>query len=98
MVPLRHPISVYVSAGKVPIEAPGNVVFKDLAHLGISKHGARFAPAPPLGQGAALTSLIVVYQALYGERGTWVRPAVMFTEVGEVAGRRVPRFTRIGDA
>ena len=46
------PISVYVSAGKVPIEAPGSVVFKDLAHLGISKHGARYAPAPPLGQGA----------------------------------------------
>jgi len=31
------PISVYVSAGKVPIEAPGSVVFKDMAHLGISK-------------------------------------------------------------
>jgi len=43
-----------VSAGKVPIEAPGSVVFKDLAYLGISKHGARFAPASPLGQGAPL--------------------------------------------
>ena len=41
---------------------------------------------------------LVVYQALYGERGTWVRPAAMFTEIVEVAGRRVPRFTRVGDA
>ena len=40
---------------------------------------------------------LVVYQALYGERGTWVRPAAMFTELVDVAGRRVPRFTRIGD-
>ena len=31
------PISVYVPAGKVPIEAPRSAVFKDLAHLGISK-------------------------------------------------------------
>ena len=45
-------ISAYVSAVKVPIEAPGGVVFKDLAHLAISMHGARFAPALPLGQGA----------------------------------------------
>ena len=41
------PISVYVLAGKVPIEAPRSVVFKNIAHLGISKHGADHAPAPP---------------------------------------------------
>jgi len=46
------PISVYVSACKVPIETPGSVVFKDLAHLGISKHGERYAPVFPLDQGA----------------------------------------------
>ena len=41
---------------------------------------------------------LVVYQALYGERGLWVRPAAMFLETVEVGGRRVPRFARIGDA
>jgi hypothetical protein len=41
--------------------------------------------------------VLVVYQALYGERGLWVRPAAMFTETVEVAGKRVPRFARIGD-
>lgn len=40
---------------------------------------------------------LVVYEALYGERGLWVRPAAMFTETVEVAGRRVPRFARIGE-
>ncbi len=40
---------------------------------------------------------MVVYDALYGERGRWVRPAAMFFETVEVDGRQVPRFTRIGD-
>jgi hypothetical protein len=39
---------------------------------------------------------LVVYQALYGERGLWVRPAAMFTETVEVGGKRLPRFERIG--
>ena len=39
---------------------------------------------------------LVVYQALYGARGLWVRPAVMFAEQVEIGGRRVPRFERIG--
>jgi hypothetical protein len=37
----------------------------------------------------------VVYRALYGERGLWVRPAGMFSEMVDVAGRRVPRFLRL---
>lgn len=40
---------------------------------------------------------LVVYAALYGERGLWVRPAAMFSETVEVAGRCVPRFARIGE-
>lgn len=40
---------------------------------------------------------MVVYQALYGERGIWIRPAKMFKETVEVDGREVPRFRRIGD-
>lgn len=37
----------------------------------------------------------VVYQALYGERGMWIRPLVMFEETVEVAGRSVKRFQYI---
>jgi len=37
---------------------------------------------------------LVVYQALYGERGLWVRPAAMFNGSVEVDGKPVPRFRR----
>ena len=36
---------------------------------------------------------MVVYQALYGEGGLWVRPAHMWTETVERDGVSVPRFT-----
>ena len=39
---------------------------------------------------------LVVYQALYGERGLWVRPAAMFVESVEFEGKRVPRFAYVG--
>ncbi len=39
---------------------------------------------------------LVVYQALYGERGLWVRPAAMFIETVALAdGARVPRFALV---
>ncbi len=38
---------------------------------------------------------LVVYQALYGERGLWVRPAAMFNEEITFAGKRVARFAWI---
>lgn len=39
---------------------------------------------------------LVVYRALYGEHGLWVRPAAMFVGTVEVNGERVPRFEFIG--
>ncbi len=38
---------------------------------------------------------MVVYRALYGERGVWVRPASMWSEIVERDGRAMRRFTRI---
>ena len=35
---------------------------------------------------------MVVYQALYGDFGWWVRPAAMFAEHVQVDGKTVPRF------
>ena len=35
---------------------------------------------------------LVVYRALYGERGLWVRPLAMFIETVDVDGRRAARF------
>ena len=40
---------------------------------------------------------MVVYQALYGERGIWVRPAAMWTEWVERDGYSGPRFTYLGE-
>lgn len=36
---------------------------------------------------------LVVYRALYGEGGMWVRPLAMFMEEVEVDRVKVPRFT-----
>lgn len=47
--------------------------------LGIARHSETFEP-------------LVVYQALYGERGLWVRPAAMFTETVNIGGTAMPRF------
>jgi hypothetical protein len=50
--------------------------------IGLARHSETLEP-------------VVVYEALYGERGTWVRPAAMFVETVEVDGERVPRFERM---
>ena len=36
---------------------------------------------------------LVVYQALYGERGTWVRPLTLWQEPAIVKGMDVERFS-----
>jgi hypothetical protein len=41
---------------------------------------------------------MVVYQALYGERGYWVRPLSLFLERVLVEGREVPRFEPLEEA
>jgi hypothetical protein len=41
---------------------------------------------------------MVVYKALYGEQGMWVRPYEMFIEEVEVEGALVPRFQKVEDA
>lgn len=52
--------------------------------IGIAKHSETLEP-------------MVVYRALYGEGGLWVRPAAMWTETVERAGYKGPRFVYIGD-
>jgi len=51
--------------------------------LGLARHSETLEP-------------LVVYQALYGEKGLWVRPAAMWTETVVLDGRSLPRFTHIG--
>lgn len=55
----------------------------DYRVLGLARHSETREP-------------FVVYQALYGERGLWVRPAAMFCETVTHDGQRVARFAFVG--
>jgi hypothetical protein len=57
---------------------------KDYEVIGVAKH-------------SETEELVVVYRALYGERGLWVRPAAMFLDTVIVDGLSRPRFQRIHD-
>lgn len=57
---------------------------KDYEVIGVAKH-------------SETEELFVVYRALYGERGLWVRPAAMFLDTVVVDGLSRPRFQRIHD-
>lgn len=52
--------------------------------LGLARHSETLEP-------------LVVYRALYGERGLWTRPQPMFVETVTHAGKTVPRFRFISD-
>ena len=41
---------------------------------------------------------MVVYKALYGEEGMWVRPYAMFVEKVDVDGQLTERFKKVDDA
>jgi hypothetical protein len=41
---------------------------------------------------------MVVYRALYGDGGLWVRPAEMWNELVEMDGKIINRFKFIGDS
>ena len=41
---------------------------------------------------------MVVYRALYGERGVWVRPAAMWNETVTREGKTFRRFTYVGES
>jgi hypothetical protein len=57
---------------------------KDYEVIGVAKH-------------SETEDLFVVYRALYGEGGLWVRPAAMFLDMVVVDGLSRPRFQRIHD-
>lgn len=55
---------------------------KEYRVLGIASHSETLEP-------------MVVYQALYGEGGLWVRPAAMWNETVDRDNYHGPRFTYI---
>ena len=56
---------------------------RDYRVLGLARHTETF-------------ETVVVYQALYGDCGLWIRPHAMFTETVMHGDQAVPRFRRIG--
>ena len=40
----------------------------------------------------------VVYRAVSGEHGLWIRPAAMFLEEIERDGKKMPRFEHLGNS
>jgi hypothetical protein len=50
--------------------------------LGVVRHSESLEP-------------MVLYRALYGDAGLWVRPFAMFVESVEHNGERRPRFARV---
>ena len=52
--------------------------------IGIAKHSETLEP-------------MVVYQALCGDRGIWVRPATMWNETVDKENYHGPRFQYIGE-
>ena len=40
---------------------------------------------------------MVIYKALYGDDGIWVRPSSMWDEEVEFEGKKVKRFTYLGE-
>ena len=57
---------------------------KEYEVMGIASHSETLEP-------------MVVYKALYGEGGLWVRPAAMWNETLERNGQIFQRFTYIGE-
>ena len=52
--------------------------------IGIASHSETMEP-------------MVVYRALYGERGLWVQPAAMWSEIVDKDGYYGPRFQFVED-
>jgi len=40
--------------------------------------------------------IMVIYKAMYGEKATWVRPLLMWSETIEVDGKTIKRFEYVG--
>ncbi len=86
---------------KSPIDRGGGDTLPPLASpiaTGLYLHykGGRYAVLGVVRHSESLQEM-VLYRALYGENGLWVRPRAMFEGTVEVNGATVTRFVRVAD-
>ena len=74
--------------GKIAVPASALIQIADFYHVSLDYL---------VGRDSETLEPLVVYQALYGERGVWVRPASMWSEHVERDGYSGPRFTYLGE-
>lgn len=67
--------------------------------LGIYKHyKGNLYEVSAIARHSETEEELVVYKALYGDRGTWLRPLDMFCEDVVIDGENLPRFEFIEDS
>ncbi len=68
--------------------------------LGIYRHSKKGKEYEVIGVARHSETLeeLVVYRALYGEHGLWVRPFTMFCETVEIDGVQQPRFLYVKES
>ncbi len=87
----EHPIDDGVGEALPPMGPP--------IATGLYRHykGGRYEVVGVVRHSESLEEM-VLYRALYGENGLWVRPRAMFAEQVEVGGAWVDRFARVVDS
>ncbi len=66
--------------------------------LGIYQHyNGNYYQVIGLARHSETTEEMVVYQAMYGDYGIWVRPAHMFEEIVTIENKLRPRFIYISE-
>ena len=67
--------------------------------LGIYKHySGKMYQVIGVARHSETLEEMVVYQALYGDYGLWIRPAVMFAEKVTINGQESQRFLFVSEA
>jgi hypothetical protein len=67
--------------------------------LGIYQHyNQHFYQVSGIARHSETLEEMVIYQAMQGDYGIWVRPLTMFEETVDIDGEQKPRFTYVGES
>jgi hypothetical protein len=83
-VPMAHIIKTHSGNNTVPLGVYRHYKGNEYEVIGFAKHSESLEE-------------MVIYKALYGEHGTWVRPLSMWNNLIEVDGMTVKRFEYVGN-